>query len=600
RLLPSVGGRPLPARTLNLAEGRNATTFDFVAGESGEFALELRIEVDFDQPTLDDSRVAYTRASGDAPVLVIGDPAAARLLRGQGFTVREGSVESVREPFSPSAVVLRASATEFTPSQLTVLANYVRDGGGLMLTGGPQSFGLGAWARTPVESLLPVSTDLRTRVDVPLVALMIVLDRSLSMSGGGFGATGSQKLALAVEGAGNVIELAHERDLIGMITFSDTPKWVFKPMRATDSNRLQMLRAATAITSEGGTVLEPAYREAVDALKSVQAAIKHIILLTDGQLADDQLPGAAGRAPDFAAIAASARAAGITTSSIAIGGDADMPRLRQIAAAGKGRFYSALDVDTLPRIFTTEALTATRTLVRTERFTPTLVKHPLAAAVRSDPAPLTSYVATTLRASGEPILVGLDREPVLAVTRKGLGRTVALTADLNRLDPFTTWRDLPALIGTVTRWLQSPPAPYALRVTPDGRQAVVDAVSQNQYVNGQRLELRAGGKSIQMVQTAPGRYEASLPSEASGSAVLINGGLVVARTRLEPPTRELETSGGLEVLRRLAEATGGRVLESLDGYPGATKDERVPLAPWFALAAALIFLAELAWRRFRL
>ncbi len=603
RFLPSLNGRPLPSRTIELPAGRSSLPVEFsvpAGTASGSIELEVRISVDFDQPTLDDSRVLSLRSSAAPSVLVIGDPAAARLLRAQGFKIREGTVKDVTEPWNPQAVIVRAAASAFSLGQLQLLERYVQEGGGLMLTGGPKSFGLGGWSRTPVDATLPVASDLRTRVDVPLVAMVMVVDRSLSMQGAG-GVSGGTKLGLATEGVSNVIELANERDQLGLVTFSDTPKWVFKPTRATENNKLQMVRAVTGIESDGGTILEPAYREAIQALQNTKAAIKHIILLTDGQLADDQTPfGANANAPDFAGIAQAAKAANITTSAIGVGSDADGPRLKAIARAGGGRYYAALDADTLPRIFTTEALTATRALVRTEPVRPTLVRHPLSVAVSSKAPTLTSYIATSLRETGEPLLIGLDGEPVLAVTRKGLGRTAALTADLNRADDFTRWPDLAALMGTVARWLETAPSPYNLTISPDGRNAVVDAVADNQYVNGERFELRVGGERLSMTQTAPGRYEAALPSGASGNLILTRAGEMLAKTKLEPKNRELSASGGLDQLRAIASASGGRVLENLDGYVPARAANPLPLAPWLAALGALALIVELAYRRFRL
>jgi Ca-activated chloride channel homolog len=593
RILPSLNGAPLPVQTLTLPAGRSSVGIDFVVPDPGEAALEVKIEPNFEQPKLDDSKTLSLRVEGRGNVLVIGDPAMAKILRGQGFVVREGTPASILEPLAANAIIIRGAATDYSRGQLQLLERFVNDGGGLMFTGGAKSFGLGGWARTKLEELMPVASDLRTRVDVPLVAMVMIVDRSLSMMGSSGNA---QKLELALEGVSNVIELANPKDLLGLITFSDTPKWVFKPIRATDNNKLQMIRAVQEVQPEGGTILEPAYRQAIQALIERKASIKHIILLTDGQLADSEN---ANQPPDFPGIAKAANDAGITTSSIAVGSDADVPRLKAIAKSGKGRYYEALQIDTLPRIFTTEALTATRSVVRLEVFKPTLVRHPL-ARVSSRPPTLSAYIATTLHPDAEAILVGLDREPVLAVTRKGLGRTAALTVDLSRNDAFTRWSELPNLLGTITRWLELAPTPYSLVLSQDGSSAIVDAVDSNRYLNNQRLELRVGGKSLNMTQTAPGRYESQIPKNTTGSLVLVKSGTVLARTTLQSKNRELETGNGLENLRRIAQASGGRVLENLNGYEASRKNSGFSLAPWLAVLGALLLVLELAYRRFRL
>ena len=68
-------------------------------------------------------------------------------------------------------------------SALRALDAFVRDGGGLLVTGGPRAFGPGNWEGSPLEPLLPLRLDLPQRRDEPALALAIIIDRSGSMSG---------------------------------------------------------------------------------------------------------------------------------------------------------------------------------------------------------------------------------------------------------------------------------------------------------------------------------------------------------------------------------------------------------------------------------
>jgi hypothetical protein len=598
RVTARLNGATVLNRSVTLARGRSSLPFSILVPDEGGVNLEVSVAPEFEQPKSDDLRTLAITVQAPQQVLVVNDPALARLLRGQGFRVREGGTAAVREPLAYSAVFIRAGAQEGTPNALSraqqeLLRRYIEEGGGVMLTGGDSSFGLGGWNRSPLEASLPVASDLRTKVDVPLVAMVMVLDRSLSMVG--TGGSSAQKLGLALEGVANVIDLANERDFLGLIVFSDEPKWIFKPTRASESNKLQMIRALDGVEAQGGTIAEGAYRQALQALRASRAAVKHVILLTDGQFGDSENNP---NPPNFRRIAQEARTSGITTSTIGVGGDADGAVLRQIALGGGGRFYEALNPDTLPRIFTTEALTSRRALVR-QNAPVTLQRHPLATRVRGAPPRAGSYIATTLRSDAEAILTGLDREPVLAVTRKGLGRTAALTVDLNRAGAFTAWVDLPGLLGTVARWLETPEAPYRLQISPDGRTVTVDAVERNQYRNNVPFTVRVGQRTLELAQTAPGRYEAVIPEDASGGIALLSRGKLLERRSLSAQNRELEVSGGQELLRRIAANSGGRVLERLEGYVPARQVSSLALAPWLALLGLLFLMAELAWRRFR-
>jgi len=598
-LRASVGATDLPPITRSLPAGRSAMPFDVqVPSGSSTATVEARVTPDFAQPTADDAQRVEIGVHARAPVLVIGDPALARLLTAQGIDVREGTVADVKAPLTAGAVVLRGSAAQFAPGQLEILKQYVENGGGLMMTGGPHSFGLGGWYRTAVEDVLPVTTDVRTEVKVPQVAMVIVLDHSQSMSTGN-----PSKLDLAKQGALKVVELAYQEDMIGLIAFSDasSTNWVFHLRKATERGKREMVQGILGIAPAGGTVLGPAYRDALAALRGTDAAVKHIIVLSDGKLYDGQGPFNGGPATDFGALARAGHADGITTSTIAIGDQADFQRLQAIAQAGGGRYYKALDVGTLPSIFTNEALTATRQLLVASPTTPT--PHP--NALVSFPATLPrvdGYVATSLRQDAQALLEGKRQEPILAVRRVGLGRTAALTTDLNGwAGPFGSWPGLGGALGTIARWLQARPLVYQARATRDGGalQVVVDAVKAGQYVNNQTLVARYGGASVEMQQVAPGRYQARLPvrAGASGSVVISQGSEAVARARVGGPDPEFAGADGTALLRSIAARTGGRVIEPGQPYRPAVGGGRLPLWPFLAAAALLAFLAELVARR---
>src|SRR5690606_4457158 len=144
---------------------------------------------------------------------------------------------------------------------------------------------------------------------------------------------------------------------------------------------------------------------ALAALEATDAAVKHIIVLSDGRLYDGQGPfgSNATAGPDFAALANTGLDKGITTSTIAIGSEADFERLGDIAEAGGGRYYEALDVGTLPRIFTNEALTATRALLVDEPTVPVARPNPVVTFPADLPA-VDAYVATSLKSDAQELL----------------------------------------------------------------------------------------------------------------------------------------------------------------------------------------------------
>lgn len=597
RLFLAVDGKEAPPMEIDLPEGRSVVPFRFAVPTDADARLDARLEVDYQQSPADDSRSAEIAVSEEDPVLVIGDPALVDLLRAQEFEVIEGGAAEVQAPLAYSAVIVREHAASFTQGQLAELRSYVENGGGLMMTGGPESFGFGGWYRTAVEEVLPVDTDLRTEVEIPLVALVIVLDRSQSM------ATGNpSKIELAKEGALGVVELAYKDDLLGMVIFSDDFEWTFRLRPATERGKREMLSSILSVSTGGGTILEPGYRAALDALRDSEAALKHVIILSDGKLYDGQGPFGQGRgAPDFSALAAGAAAEGITTSAIAIGRSADFEVLERIASAGNGRYHSALDVSTLPNIFTSEALTATRSLLRDEPTEPVARAHPLSPFEGPLPA-VDAYIASAPKPTAELLLIGQQEEPVLAVRRHGLGRSAAFTSDLNGWSgALGRGPELPTMLGSVVRWLQAEPASYAASVTREGNEirVTVDAVEDGEYVNGARLEARLNGNSVSLEQVGPGRYEGRLPGDVDeGNVLVVEANSVVARAPLRTPHREFDSAGGPELLRTISARTGGQVVDSSTAYSPSLRSDGRALWPELLLVALALFLAELLLRRF--
>ena len=92
------------------------------------------------------------------------------------------------------------------------------DRAGLVMLGGPNSFGAGGWTNTAIELAMPVDFQVKNPKVVPSGALMIVLDRSGSMCGG--------KLAMSKQAAIAAVKTLGERDQVGVIAFDGQYEWI--------------------------------------------------------------------------------------------------------------------------------------------------------------------------------------------------------------------------------------------------------------------------------------------------------------------------------------------------------------------------------------
>ena len=81
-----------------------------------------------------------------------------------------------------SIVLVDVPRLRLTDKALAALQVYVRDlGRGLVMVGGPRSYGAGGYTDTPLEETLPVDMGVRDRQKQPDVALVVVIDKSGSM-----------------------------------------------------------------------------------------------------------------------------------------------------------------------------------------------------------------------------------------------------------------------------------------------------------------------------------------------------------------------------------------------------------------------------------
>ena len=161
---------------------------------SGDSVWEARLEPDEDYFPNNNQISTTISVSGQPRVLVIHENPqqlreAARALREQGIELdvrgARGLPDSLRGLLAFDAIMLAdIPATSIQPKQMQWLKQYVSDfGGGLIMTGSENSFGLGGYFKTPVEEVLPLVSRFEKEKQKPSLAMVLVIDKSGSMSG---------------------------------------------------------------------------------------------------------------------------------------------------------------------------------------------------------------------------------------------------------------------------------------------------------------------------------------------------------------------------------------------------------------------------------
>jgi Mg-chelatase subunit ChlD len=492
--------------------------------------------------------------------------------------------------------------------QMAALESYVRDlGGGFIMAGGEDSFGSGGYQGTRIEKIMPVRFDSEKEREQPHVALVVVMDRSGSMSG--------PKLDAAKESARATVEVLSPSDLIGVVVFDNTPTTLVRLQRA--SSRLRISTDISRLVAGGGTHIFPALQEAYQMLQSANAKVKHVILLSDGQAPYDGI----------AELCQEMRASRITVSAVGIG-DADRNLLQQVTDNGEGRLYMTEDLSQLPRIFMKETTEAKKAALVEDRVRVVVAKNVEmieGTGVATAP-PLHGYVTTKPKPTGEVILVAeRTGDPILARWRLGTGTSVAWTSDVKSRwsAEWIQWGGYPKFWAQVVRTSMRRKVydSYDLSArVHDGRaEVVVDAVDVNdRFVNELDTTLEIVDpatsktlRSLPMVQNAAGRYTADFSVDRYGSYLLKamhrRSGRVVAESvgaaALPYPLEFFHTQPDPAPLRHAAHVTGG-IDEPAAAAVFDPAGESIPytqdLWPWLLLFVACAFLLDTYLKRVRI
>ncbi|TDU63191.1 Mg-chelatase subunit ChlD [Prosthecobacter fusiformis] len=576
-VLEGIGGDSIPANNsaLTLVDVRGRLRLLYLDSEGGEAAYLAQamakegIELDLRQPgnipsTLD-------QLSGYDGIIVSDVPA---------HVLGEGTMNAMRD--------------------------YVdKLGGGFLMLGGPNSFGLGGYYKTPVDDLLPVRLKAPDEEEKQSAAVAIVMDRSGSMAG--------EKLEMAKSASIATAEVLGRNDFIGVYAF-DSEAHVVAPMTRLTSTAT-VAGQISAVASGGGTNLQPAFEEGREALRRVKAKVKHMIILTDGQTSGS----------GYEAMAAQCRGEGITISTVSIGEGSHVALLQAIASSGGGQSYTTTDATNISRIFTQDTLMHTGRMMREEPFIPVLVeKHAMLAGFDKWTSPdLLGYVKTIRKATAQVPLVTDTGDPLLAHWRFGLGKVTAFTSDAKSRWAslwIARWPEFSRFWSQVLRETARPPQGRHMDLATEMRgddallrvdlQEDAGTRSNDAQVQAEVFFVAADAlgaplkpvQNLTLGQSGPGLYEGSFRPDQPGVYLVRaqSGAEMVSAGLIHNPSSEASLGTVNEdLLDRATKLTGGKILK-----PGELPDmsetravQYIELWPPLILTLLLLFLVDLGIRR---
>ncbi len=600
-------GEMTATREVALQKGENRFAFADIAQKTGVVTYEVRLIADGDVQTRNNSLSAYARVLGAPTIALISETdAVASLLRSTGMKVE--TLRPIDMPLSPDgylnyeAVVLNNidydSATE---AQWKALDAAVRTiGCGLCVWGGDSSYALGGYRGTLLEELLPIKIDVREKLRIPSLALVICIDKSSSMTEGQFGST---RIEVAKEAAMSAVEVLTENDMIGVIGFDDTAKWVVPFQNVADVAAIQS--QIGTMRADGGTAFYSALTEAYRTLATSDAPQKHVIFLSDGQPTDS----------GFQDIALAMQKAGITLTTVAVGNGADSSLMNLLSTLGGGRSYTVGEFDNIPKIFTKETMLVGGNYVQNRTFTPVITLSDSLTDFSGFPS-LDGYLTTTEKATASVALMSDTEEPLLAWWNVGAGKVIAWTSDAEGAwtGSFMQWENASRFFGgMVAKVLSSDTRDGTIEASVGNetlslRFTLDESAEEGLKTTATVLSPDGTEQSVALAETALGQYEGQMPAAREGTYVIRieqSDETGIIRTQEGGAVRGFSSEYDLRVspgggLSRLRERTGGRALTDSDGFwdvPVQAAATRRQLEGALCILALLLLLTDIALRK---
>lgn len=612
-------GRTLKGeQNVKLQAGTNSFIFKDTQTDEGIQTYKVVIEAEKDTVSVNNEFSAYTNIKTQLPLLIVEGQSKnsvnyCKMLDSMEieYTVVTPATVPVDMPtlMEYSAVVfIDVFAADLNDGFLDILEPYVKDNGrGFIITGGDNSYALGGYRDTVIEDVAPVYMDLRGAVEIPSIAMSMVIDHSGSMS---YGTGLISPLDLAKQSAAAAVDYLREDDYVEVIAFDDTYSRVVPFKNVEDPEEIK--REINRISDGGGTSIYPALAAAITDIRKQNAMIKHIILLTDGEDSTS--------ISDYDDLLATCQQEGITVTTVAIGSGCNSELLEYLAEKGGGRcFFCDYNTD-LPRIFAQEVFLASNDYVVEQVFSPSVVSNDsIIRDVSEDGMPeLFGYIATTPKERTNMLLESFKGDPILCYWQCGLGRSVAWTSDVTGewSGQYSSWENTQVLWRNIIKYVceEEDVLGASAEISQQGSKAKItfrtEDFSGSTKVVANVYDDEGNLQQVVLDPTKPGVYETIIDTDKTGiysiniqqkdGEEIVSAINTAAIMQYSLEYRFVEDS---TLLEEFCLSTGAFMIDKAsEVFEHTPEFVKARFALWIPLLiiAALLLLYDIAFRRFQL
>jgi tetratricopeptide (TPR) repeat protein len=345
-------------------------------------------------------------------VCVVGSRADYEAVKGRlGHYAELIFAESVLDPECDLLIVADCSREAMSPQAAELIRQRVSEGMGLLVLPGANLLRDNLFDVDYFADLLPVRVHRQNTKSSPDGCMVFIVDTSGSMQGA--------RLILARGIVRSSIERMSSYDKVGIVEFYGTRKWA-APIQSA-ANQIDLNRAINRLTAGGGTVILPAIEEAFYGLLNVNAAAKHIVVITDGGV----------ESGDYESLLRRIRQNNINVSFVLAGPSAHTGFLAELSVYGGGKFLHAPDRFSLPEIDIKTLSSKNGSLFQDSRGRPeTADASEIFNGVDLSGLPENFLYIPAARKLSASTLLNAGENPVLAAWHIGLGTAAVCTSDL--------------------------------------------------------------------------------------------------------------------------------------------------------------------------
>ena len=490
-------------------------------------------------------------------------------------------------------ILMNVHADDLPKNFSSLLSRYASEfGRSVIAIGGTETFMYGAMRNTEFEKMMPVDFSLSRTSEDDSVALMLVVDCSLSMS------QQSAYMSVAKQGSIKCVESMTENDYVGLISFNQEAKVEAALSKNTREHKDNLNRIISSLFTDKGTYYTDALNLAHSELLKSDAEIRHILFVSDGGPADS----------DYTELFAPISADGITVSTIALGHESTV--LSNMADSCGGSYYYVQEATELPNIMLSLTQHVTVNSLMTGTFTPQTLTNTL--GLPEGLPGLDGYLGTTLKRGADVYMTVEDGNPLLASHTWGKGTVTVFTSDLTQRWS-SRWLQQPDVVSkTLGSFLPKTHQDSALTVETVAGVRTIGLTVHAPDTEGYVLTVESDGFSGQLSASSPGVYKGTVPAKGIGGYAItltqtnLKGEVVDTWSATVPLTVNKEydafADSGADLMKSISVYGGGITAVNVQTLAEVTAEEISAIKDLriaFGILFAVLFIADIGIRKLR-